>query len=146
MCIIDWQICRYVSPAIDLLYNLFTSTDGPIRKSDYQNLLKCYHASLSLTIRRLGSDPEALFSFNDLQNELKRFGRFAFLISPLMLRIMLADPKDIRNYEDMKNNEEELKNVKTYGLSSADAEKVYQQRINEVIGDLIDYGYFYNKL
>lgn len=146
MCIVDWQICRYVSPAIDLLYNLFTSTDGPIRHSDYQNLLRHYHTSLSKTIQRLGSDPETLFSFDDLQNELKRFGRFAFLVSPLMLRIMLADPKDIRDYDELRSNEEELKNIKSYGLSSADAEQAYGQRIKDVIGDLVDYGYYYNKL
>lgn len=135
-------MCRYVSPVIDLLYNIFTSTDKALRDREYQNLLRCYHNSLSNTIQRLGSDPEQLFSFDDLQSELKRFGRFAFLISPLMVRIMLADPKDIRNYDDMKNTEEELKTQKTHGFSSVEVEKAYAERINDVIGDLFSYGYY----
>lgn len=140
--VVDWQMCRYASPAIDLLYYLFTGTDKALRANEYQNLLKHYHGSLSDTVRALGSDPDQLFSFDDLQGELKRFGKFAFLGVPIMLRIILADPKDIRNYDDMKDTQEELNNKTNYNVLDANADAVYRERMNDIICDLVDYGYY----
>lgn len=125
-----------------MLYNLFTSTDKKLRDEHYENLLKHYHSSLSEAIEAMGSDPKALFTFDDLQNELKRFGKFAFLSSPLLIRIMLADPKDIRNYDDLKPHEEELKRDQKYAALDENADLKYRDRINGVVGDLIRYGYY----
>lgn len=135
-------MCRYASPAIDLLYYLFIATDKALRANEYQNLLRHYHGSLSDTIRALGSDPDQLFTFDDLQSELKRFGKFAFLGTPIMLRIILADPKDIRNYDDMKDIKEELNNKTNYNVLDTNADAVYRERMNDIICDLVDYGYY----
>lgn len=141
ICIVDWQICRYASPVHDILYNLFTSTDGALRAKEYQNLIAHYHRSLSKTIRQLGSNPDALFSFNDLQNELKRFGKLAIITSPLMLRIILADPKDIRNYDQLKDPNEEAKDETNYSQLDANADDAFRKRYSDIVSDIIDYGY-----
>lgn len=141
MAMVDWQLCRYLSPAIDLVYNIFTSTDKALRDSDYENLLKHYHLSLSNTIERLGSDPERLFSYNDLQNELKRYGKFGVIMAPALLRVMLADPKDIRNYEDLGSPEEEEKHVRTIGISAEDTLIAYRKRLIDLTTDIVNFGY-----
>lgn len=135
-------MCRYASPAIDLIYYLFTATDKALRDNEYQNLLKHYHRSLSDTIRALGNDPDQLFSFADLQSELKQFGKFAFVGTPIVLRIILADPKDIRNYDDMKDSTEEQNNTTNYSVLDENADIIYRQRMNDIICDLVNYGYY----
>lgn len=46
-CIIDWQMCRYASPALDILYYIFCSTTKELRGRNYNVYLKTYHESLS---------------------------------------------------------------------------------------------------
>lgn len=45
--IIDWQLCRYASPALDILYYIFCSTTKELRGRNYNVYLKTYHESLS---------------------------------------------------------------------------------------------------
>lgn len=65
---LDWQVFRFSSPAIDLIYNIFSSTDKALRDREYNNLIALYHESLCNTVKSFGSDPEKFFSLNDLKN------------------------------------------------------------------------------
>ncbi|XP_055296755.1 uncharacterized protein LOC129565669 [Sitodiplosis mosellana] len=47
VCIIDWQICRYSSPVLDIVYYIFLSTTRELRGRNYNIYLKTYHESLS---------------------------------------------------------------------------------------------------
>lgn len=122
---VDWQVIRYVSPAIDLCNNIFTSTDKALRDKEYLNLLKHYHDSLSRTIRLLGSDPEELFTFDNLLDEMKKCGTYALLVVPMHIQIAAAD-------KGQKENEND----------SANADEEYARKVNEIIGDIVDLGYF----
>lgn len=51
--LIDWQLSRYSSPTIDLLYYLFSCTTKEIRDAHYDEFLTIYHESLSTNIRKL---------------------------------------------------------------------------------------------
>lgn len=87
---LDWQFSRYVSPAIDILYNIFTSTEKALRDKEYENFLELYHESLSKTVKLLGSNPDELFTFKDLTNELEKCGNYALMMAPCMLHVSLA--------------------------------------------------------
>lgn len=145
ICLVDWQISRYGSPVLDLHYNLFTSTDHEFRHKNYHNLMKHYHKTLSEIVTRLGSDIDHLFSFDDFQGQLKKFGKFAFLIGPMMTHMMLADASDIPDLDELSENM-----VKTNGKVEIvnnlkeDAQREYNKRINDMFGDMIEYGYYWN--
>lgn len=47
ICLIDWQISRYASPALDIAYYMFLSTTRELRGRNYNIYLKTYHESLS---------------------------------------------------------------------------------------------------
>lgn len=121
---------RYVSPAIDLCNNIFTSTDKALRDKEYLNLLKHYHDSLSRTIRLLGSDPEELFTFDNLLDEMKKCGTYALLVVPMHLQIAAADKSPKVNENDS------TKDV------SGNVDEEYKTKVNEIIGDIVDLGYF----
>lgn len=46
-CLVDWQISRYASPVLDILYYIFFNTTGEIRAHNYENFLETYYESLS---------------------------------------------------------------------------------------------------
>lgn len=52
VCFIDWQICRYASPVLDIVYYIFCSTTRELRGRNYNIYLKTYHESLSNHILR----------------------------------------------------------------------------------------------
>lgn len=141
--ILDWQVIRYISPAIDLLYNIFTSTSKELRDAEYDNLLQVYHGSLSKMVKLLGSNPDDLFSMDDLRDELKRCGNYAFLLAPMLISVSMADSSDISNLDEMcdKIAEGERRHELITGLNEK-AQIEYEQRLNDAIEDLVRLGYY----
>lgn len=136
---------RFGSPALDILHHIFTSTDQDLRQSDYQNLLRHYHASLSTIVAKLGSDPLKLFTFDDLQRELKRFGAFGFLIGPMMQQMVMAEPNAVRDMTEYANDmENKTGDANFIGEMSAEREQKYVRRVNGILEDLVRFGYYWN--
>lgn len=142
--ILDWQTIRYGSPAIDLLDNLFTSTDKALRGKEYNNLLQLYHSSLSKTVRLLGSNPDKLFSFDHLQSELKRCGNYALLRAPMLIQISQANSSEVINLDEMCDNMAEGGSVQglVAGLTG-NGQLAYERRLNDAVEDVVQLGYYH---
>lgn len=145
ICFVDWQIMRFCSPALDLLYNIFTSTDKAFRQKEYHNLLKHYHQTLSDTVCKLGSNPRKLFTFVDLEYQMKKFGKYAFLMCPLLIEVMMADPKNVANLDELSEEMAggQTEKLELVGEFDEATQKKYETRIRDLIADLVDLG-FYN--
>lgn len=50
--LLDWQISRYVSPIVDIIYFIFNCTTKKLRDAHYDGFLKTYHKSLSKHITK----------------------------------------------------------------------------------------------
>lgn len=50
--LLDFQISRYASPVLDILYYIFCCTQKELRDQHYEGFLKVYHASLSKHLER----------------------------------------------------------------------------------------------
>lgn len=137
--IVDYQACKFASPVFDLFYNIFSSTDSEFRRTQYHNLLRHYHESLSNAIKRLGSDPEVLFTYHDLENELKRFGKYPFLVGPMQTQMQVAKSQEIADLDDF--SESIVKENKVDFVTSYD-EVEYAHRINNLFDDLVRLGYW----
>lgn len=139
---LDWQINGYASPAIDIIYNIFSSTDKALRDAEYDNLLHLYYDSLANMVELLGSDPKKLFTFNDLNDELKKCGSFAFLIVPMLLQVSFADLNEMNSSNNIgadvdttaHNNKHEKEVNKLWHFE-------FENRLNDVFTDLVDLGY-----
>ena len=68
---VDFQQCRYGSPALDLSSVLFLCMDGPTRTSHTEHVLRVYHESLRTFLKELGSNPD-MFPFEELQRQLTK--------------------------------------------------------------------------
>ncbi|KAJ6632814.1 hypothetical protein Bhyg_16354 [Pseudolycoriella hygida] len=104
---LDFQFVRVGSPAFDICYYLLTSTNPKVRQN-YDKLLHTYHESLQTLVRKLGSDANKLFSYNDLVNQMTKFGKYGVIFMPFLLQITLAKPNECVNLDDIENDEQAL--------------------------------------
>lgn len=145
ICLLDWQLGRYSSPVLDISYFMFSSTDRQLREKHFDKLIKTYHNSLSNTIKKLGSDPEKLFSFNDLLGELKRYGRFGLILAPILLQIITSNPDDIPDMDEFAENMANNKTTVDESMAtfaSVSSLEVYNQRVRDVVKDGMLLGYY----
>lgn len=130
---LDFQIIFFGSPAIDIFYNIFSSTDKNLRNKEYNNLIELYYESLSKTVKLLGSDPDELFTFENLLSELKRFGVYALLMAPMLLQVSLAHSNEISNMDEMFDKVAEGESTIDLVTSlSNERQSEYDRRLNEV--------------
>lgn len=141
ICLLDFQLSRYSSPVLDILYNIFTSTDKQSRAASYDELLKTYHSSLSNTIEKLGSDPKKLYSFDNLQAQLRKFGEFALLCGPMIIQIKVANAQDIGNLDDYAELVEKGVEADLINEYDEKTQMEYSTLINDLVADLVNYGY-----
>lgn len=139
--LLDWQMSRITSPAIDLSYYLFSSTVKSLRDAHLDEFLKIYYTNLADVIRATGSDPEVLFPEEELQRQLRQFGKIGVLMAPILIPAMLADSSDIT---DLDSNAEQLYNKKTSDRAvniSGNKEQEFIKRMQDVVSDARRYGW-----
>uniref|UniRef100_A0A6P7F892 Uncharacterized protein LOC114327348 n=1 Tax=Diabrotica virgifera virgifera TaxID=50390 RepID=A0A6P7F892_DIAVI len=77
--VFDFQLLRYVPPALDILMLLHVNATKQTRDNYMSQLLLDYHNELNSTLIRFNIDLENIFSFNDLQasvQDLRMYGNF----------------------------------------------------------------------
>lgn len=143
---LDWQVIRYASPAIDLLLIIFTSTDKAFRDKEFDNLLDCYYESLSTTVKLLGSDPNELFTFQNLKDEIKRCGNYALMLAPSVIQVLQADSSEISNLDEIMDEVARgERQIELTGSLGGRGQLEYDRRLNEVFEDIVRLG-FYRKI
>lgn len=136
---LDWQLSRYGPPVYDIFYFIFTATDKSFRDKHYRNLLNVYHTTLSTSIEKLGSDPMKLYPFDQLENDLKRYGRFGLIFAAILIQFCVAEGTDVADIDAYCEKLEKGENCSL--MMDFDDNKSYQKRMTDVVEDLFQYGY-----
>lgn len=126
---------------LDIVYFLFTSTDKTLRDAHIDEILHIYHDTLSAAMRRMGSDPDRLFSYADFQRDLNKFGRYGILIAPMLVQVVIADPTDIPDMDALSDEMAKTGNHEAQMFISEKTANAYNRRISDVIRDAERYGY-----
>lgn len=132
----------YGSVSMDLMLNIFTSTDSQFRKNHYEKLIRAYHSSLSDMVQKLGSNPNNLFSFDDLQAQLKVYGSVNLIRATVLLAFFVANPEDITDfdeYTDLIKRGKKARLLKT--KFNEETKPKYSLLINDLVTDFVNYGY-----
>lgn len=133
----DWQLARIGSPALDLAYFIFTSTDKELRDKHYKDLIKEYYKSLCGHLKELGSDPDKAFPFAVLEEHLKKYSAYGLYMAVLLLFIMTSEVDEIPDIHDLATNESIMDK---FNYDSKNMDK-YHDRIRGVILDFHKFGY-----
>lgn len=77
-------------------------------------------------IRKLGSDPDKLYSYENLQFQLKKFGNFTLICAPIIISLR-------------KNKREHVENIHKDFIDETQEE--YNKEMNDLVSDLLNYKY-----
>ncbi|KXJ77779.1 hypothetical protein RP20_CCG006581 [Aedes albopictus] len=139
--LLDWQICRYVSPALDLLYFIFGCTDEAFRRQHYDEMLRIYYNSLKQLLEKLGGDASRQFPFTALLRQLKACGKFGILMAMFIVPMICIENQDLPDMNEAAEKYKESQEFDTSFITSAKSEDKYKTRMAAVIRDVIRYGY-----
>lgn len=124
---------------------MYTSTHKELRDKHYETMIRTYYNALANTIRQAGSDPDTLFTYENLKGQLKRFGKFALLIAPMLLQVITADPKDIPDMDEIAEEmakDKDSDKINFEVLTDKKTQNSYNVRVRDVIIDVINNGYY----
>ncbi|KAB0801591.1 hypothetical protein PPYR_03777 [Photinus pyralis] len=137
MCILDWQLARLGSPALDLGYFLFTCTSKELRDEKYNSLIQEYYKSFRSFLKELGSDADKLFPFDVLQEHLKKYCVYGLCMAVIVLLILISDTEEIPDIHNISSNEHVMDKL-NYEPKNIE---VYNSRVRDIIFDFIKLGY-----
>lgn len=106
---VDFQLCNYTSPAMDLLYFLNTSISDDIYFNHKDEVLKEYQQTLSATMASLGCKASPP-SIGDLQKAMKERAVIGMIASFTILPIILVEKSEVRNIDEMLSEDGKVDN------------------------------------
>jgi hypothetical protein len=98
--ILDWQISNVGSPVFDLSHFLFACISE--KDLNYIDLiLEQYHNDFSTHLRRLGSDPDALYPLAQFLAEWNKYSRVGILFTSLIMKMCTVDKDDLSEMSEI---------------------------------------------
>ncbi|KAI4467228.1 hypothetical protein MML48_2g00012140 [Holotrichia oblita] len=139
ICLLDWQFCRFTSPALDLSQFIFLSTDKQFRDNHYAEMIRTYYYALCSYLTELKCDADQILPFDILQLQLKRYSVYGLCMAIMILHIIMnVKPIDDNYRQNMKATDIEA----TFSNTFAKNTDSYTSRIRDIVLDFKDYGYF----
>ncbi|KAF5287406.1 hypothetical protein FQR65_LT12231 [Abscondita terminalis] len=137
LCMVDFQLLRMGSPVLDISQLLFLCCDKQIRKGHYTELISAYHQSLSSFLKKFGEDADELFSYDVLQEHLKKYSVYGFATALRTLYLISIYKEDFPDPSGVKNPQE---CIDKYMNAKKDI-VTYTKMMREIIFDYFDLGY-----
>ncbi|XP_055302585.1 uncharacterized protein LOC129568559 [Sitodiplosis mosellana] len=144
---LDWQAVRHASPVLDIAFFIFCSTTKEVRDVYYGEFLQVYHETLTEHIRRLGSDPKKLFPRKLMLDHLRKFAKFGFIMSTVLLPVITFDGEYKPNFEEIGENAENGTLEDTSVLVSENSINMLNKRFRDIAADMVrlEYIHFYSQ-
>lgn len=90
----------------------------------------------------MGSDPDKLFPFEALLEQLKKFGKYGVITGSILVSIFLAEPDTIPDLGDLSERLNEYDGAVNDLLKiSESAKPEYNRRMRNMMGDAARFGY-----
>lgn len=134
---LDWQLTKYGSPALDFLHFMFLSTDESFRRNHYDNMLQTYHNALLGHLERLGSENATeRFPLTSLMRLLKTQAKYAVTLAVLHIPMTIFKAGEEATGQEDGNDKE---NNGSRTSETVDAK--YHNRMNGFLKDVFRLGY-----
>ncbi|XP_012228832.1 uncharacterized protein [Linepithema humile] len=97
---VDFQLCVYASPALDIHYFLSTSPSPDVIENSKSVLLNEYHNTLVSTMQQLNCKTQPP-TMEELKATLKRKASFGMIAAFTVLPIVLCNKDDVKDLDEM---------------------------------------------
>ncbi|KDR23004.1 uncharacterized protein LOC110841346 isoform X2 [Zootermopsis nevadensis] len=138
-CMVDFQLARYGSPALDIVNLLYCCTSRETRLNHMADLLSDYHAALNKALRELTQQATDLKSdildrdclWQMIQEEIHRCGKYGLGLALDMIPISVCDsdqaPDLYVGYDGVTN-----------ALPVSTSSELCQQKMADLVQELVD--------
>uniref|UniRef100_A0A182MGV9 CHK kinase-like domain-containing protein n=1 Tax=Anopheles culicifacies TaxID=139723 RepID=A0A182MGV9_9DIPT len=134
MVLLDWQLAKYGSPALDFVHTVFLSTDESFRRNHYDSMLQTYHNALVNHLERLGDDSATeWFPLTVLMRLVKLQARQALVLGMLHIPLTVASEEATALAED--ETDESREDSSSVQISDTTDAK-YQSRMAGLLKDI----------
>lgn len=87
----------------------------------------------------MGSDPDKLYQFNKLESDLRKYGKYALIFGIFITQFCIAEQENVMDSDEY--SERIMNGEKCSLLLDFDDNEVFLKLINDIVEDIIDYGY-----
>lgn len=101
--LVDLQMNRLASPALDLSYMMFCSLSGDVRRANMDHFMSSYYDSFSAVIESGGKAQP--YTLPELHQEYQNRLEFGVLFSILVLVVILSEGSDIPDMSSFSEEE-----------------------------------------
>lgn len=122
---VDFQLCFYSSPAIDLLYFLSTSPSVETIENNKDVLLNEYHNTLTSTMKQVGCKTQPP-TMEKLKASLKERAAYGMIASFTVLPLVVCHSDDVKDFDEIMSQDGGYENPGYKG-------KLYRQIITKRI-------------
>ncbi|CAG9864250.1 unnamed protein product [Phyllotreta striolata] len=136
VCLLDWQLSRCASPAVDVSYFIFACTEKALRDAHYPALLDAYHSSFVERLASSGVDP-AVFASATFAEHMRKFSKYGLMMCLIAVPLFAADPDEI---PDWTGHMEEGEREKMF-LMERKSERYIVDKLTGIAGDFDRLGY-----
>ncbi|PSN48850.1 hypothetical protein C0J52_17030 [Blattella germanica] len=151
VCLVDFQLSRYASPALDIVNLLYCCTSQEMRTQHMSNLLSEYHATLVESLQDLTHDATDLESdildpdrlWEMIQEEMQRCGKYGLGLALDMIPISLCDSEqapDLYMGSDTGKPQETDNNSIVLPVPVCTSSELCQRNMSELVQELVDNG------
>lgn len=101
--LVDLQITRVASPALDLNYMLYCSMSGDIRKNNLENFFAHYYSSFA-SVMAAARKP-SIFTLEQFKEEFYSKNLFGLMMGMMLIPIVLMDSEDAPSFDDFEGED-----------------------------------------
>ncbi|KAJ4016142.1 Ecdysteroid Kinase 20 [Neodiprion lecontei] len=94
--LIDFQITRHVSPAVDFHYFVYSSPKSSVIEENYDDLVRAYHSAFAEALERNSAPLEARrrLSIDWFNGELRKCAKYGIFTACWIIQAILAEEQD----------------------------------------------------
>lgn len=140
LCLIDWQLSQFGSPALDISSFLFCTLSPKLRNDHFDDFINCYYKAFQRTLTKLGSDAQKLFTYDNLQDQLRRFSIYAMYVAPIIIGIVTSDQNNVPDVDEVVRRIEILTKDPTADVNLDEffeENDSYRHRMSSMIRDMV---------
>lgn len=138
--LVDFQLCRYAPPALDVMTLICMTTTNEFRKNNSNNLIEIYYEALSKELDRNEFDGIDVLPFETFQESCEYFTEAGLIETALFGHMILLPPDAIKDITSSSEAYAEFVKTTKIGICMEvfETHDVYRNRMSEVISLLVD--------
>lgn len=136
--ILDFQLLRFGSPALDLNFVLFCNMAGKERRAELDSLLSAYYSSFASVLA--GASVTVKFTLPQLKQEYQNKNMYGLMMAMMILPNMLMEEKDTANLEEILGGDAEKKGREFHErfLCFVETNEEIRQRARDIFDEMVE--------